>query len=133
MQLLDRATGGLRIVAHHGFRRDFLDFFEVVVDDDSACGSALSSGRSVWVRDTEASTIFAGAPARDVMLDAGSKAVASIPIPAPNGQLIAMISTHHGRCRAWTDDRKQQLERLARSTGRLLHELMLSGNRAAHA
>jgi anti-anti-sigma factor len=123
MQLLDPSTGALRIIAHHGFRRDFLDFFEIVDDAECACGSALSSGRPIWVRDTAASAIFAGTPACDVMLDAGSKAVASVPVRSPNGRLIAMFSTHHNRCRSWTEERRQQLERLAGSTGRLLHEL----------
>jgi anti-sigma B factor antagonist len=61
VQLRDQA-GALRIVAQEGFRRPFLDFFEVVDDTESACGVALGSGRSVWVSDVARSGIFAGAP-----------------------------------------------------------------------
>ena len=110
--------------APSGFKNNFLEFFEIVDDDESACGTALNSGRSVWVPDTAASTIFVGTPALDVMLDAGSRAVASVPILSPRGRLIAMISTHHNRRQEWTNERKLKLEQLARSTGRLVHDLV---------
>jgi anti-anti-sigma factor len=123
-QLFDPQTRSLRIIAQRGFKTDFLEFFEIVEDDESACGTALNSGRSVWVRSTAASTIFAGTPALDVMLDAGSRAVASVPVMSPRGGLIAMISTHHNRRPTWTNERKLKLEALARSTGRVLHDLL---------
>jgi len=125
-QLFDPQTRSLRIIAQLGFKSDFLEFFEIVDDDESACGTALNSRRSVWVPDTARSTIFAGTPALDVMLDAKSRAVASVPVISPRGRLIAMISTHHNRRPAWTNERKLKLEQLARSTGRLLHDLLSS-------
>ena len=131
-QLFDPQTRSLRIIAERGFNEDFLEFFEIVDDDESACGTALNSGRSVWVPDTASSTIFAGAPALDVMLDAGSRAVASVPIISPLGKLLAMISTHHNHCPAWTSQRKLKLEQVARLTGRLLDDL-LSNARAGQA
>lgn len=124
VQLFDPRTRELRIIAQQGFRRNFLDFFEVVDDEESACGTALNSGRSVWVPDTTRSAIFTGTPALEVMLDAGSRAVASLPVLAPTGRLLAMMSTHYRRREAWTNDRKLRLEQLASSTGRLLHDLM---------
>ncbi len=125
LQLFDPSTGGLRIIAQHGFNRAFLDYFELVdTDDDSACGNALKRGRSVWVAETARSAIFAGTPALEVMLDARSRAVASVPIRSPSGRLIAMISTHHHRRRTWSDERKHELERIARATGRVLHKVM---------
>jgi len=123
-QLLDPQTRSLRIVAQHGFNRNFLEFFALVdADEESACGTALNRGRPVWVPDITRSRIFAGTPALDVMLDAGSRAVASVPVTSPDGRLIGMISTHHARRPAWTHERKLRLERLAGSTGRLLHDL----------
>jgi len=35
-----------------------------------------------------------------------------------------MISTHHNRRQEWTNERKLKLEQLARSTGRLVHDLV---------
>lgn len=123
-QLFDPQTRSLRIVAQHGFKHNFLEFFEIVDDDESACGTALNNGRSVWVPDTTRSTIFAGTPALDVMLDAGSRAVASVPVVSPSGSLIAMISTHHNHRPAWTNERRLKLEQLARSTGRLIQDVL---------
>jgi hypothetical protein len=40
-----------------------------------------------------------------------------------------MISTHHRRHSAWTDERKLKLEQLARATGRLLDDLLPSAGR----
>ena len=72
-QIVDAPTCGLRIVAHSGFPPEFLDFLELVGHtSDSACGDALANARAVSVADTARSPIFAGSPALEVMLDAGS-------------------------------------------------------------
>lgn len=94
-QLVVPASGALRIVAQHGFKRPFLDFFETVHDEESACGTALAAGEPAWVPQVARSPIFAGTPARDVMLEAGSRAVASVPVQAGDGNVIAMISVHY--------------------------------------
>jgi GAF domain-containing protein len=119
-QLLDPQRAGLQIVAHSGFTTEFLEFFALVDDTASACGSALPAGAPVWVTDTTRSPISAGTRAFEVMLEAGSRAVASMPVTSPAGRLIGMLSTHHTPPASWTDQRKQELQSLANSTGRLL-------------
>jgi GAF domain-containing protein len=118
--LLDPQSGGLQIAAHSGFSTEFLEFFALVDDTASACGTALATGTPVWVADTTQSPIFAGTPALEVMLDARIRAVASVPVTSPTGRLIGMISTHHTRPTTWTDRRRQGLRSLADATGRLL-------------
>lgn len=124
-QLLDPHRQGLRLLAHRGFTSGFLEFFEDVDDTTSACGVVLADGCPVWVGDTTRSPIFLGTPSLDVMLDAGSRAVASLPVNSATGEFIGVISTHHLRPTAWTPERKLGLQRVAHSTGRLLHHLML--------
>ncbi len=119
-QLVDPAGGALRIVAQRGFRRPFLDFFETVHDEESACGTALAGGKPVWVPEVARSAIFAGTPAQDVMLDAGSRAVASMPVRADDGTVIAMISVHYHRPTHWTGQQRQQLAGVAAVTGQLI-------------
>jgi hypothetical protein len=123
LQLLDPASGVLRIVAQHGFGRRFLDFFEVVHDEDSACGTALAAGRAVWVPEVVTSPIFAGTPALEAMLEAGSQAVASVPVraghPGHRG-MIAMMSVHYRRPTAWGEQERRRLETIAAATGQLL-------------
>lgn len=118
-QLADPAAGQLRIVAQHGFSQPFLEFFDVVDDTSSACGTALHTGGSVWVPDVARSPIFSGT-AVHVMLDAGAAAVATVPVRAPGGEPIAMISTHHETPRTWQAITRRQLERLAEVTGELI-------------
>jgi anti-anti-sigma factor len=116
-QLVDPATGALRIVAQHGFGRSFLDFFEIVHDDESACGAALAAGRPVWVPEVASSAIFAGTPALDVMLDAGSQAVASVPVRGRDGSTVGMISVHYHQPTAWTGQQKRQLTAVVAAAG----------------
>lgn len=119
-QLVDPATGALWIVAQQGFNREFLDFFEIVHDEESACGTALAAGAPIWVPDVARSPIFNGTPALDIMLDAGSRAVASVPVRADDGHVTAMISVHYCQPTAWTGGERQQLAAVAAATGRLL-------------
>jgi anti-anti-sigma factor len=119
-QLVDPATGALRIVAQHGFKRPFLNFFAIVHDEESARGTALAAGEPVWVPDVARSPVFAGTPALHVMLDAGSRAVASLPVRADDGHVTAVISVHYHQPTTWTEQQRQQLAVLVVETGRLL-------------
>lgn len=120
IQLIDPVAQHLRIAAQQGFERPFLRFFAIVDDTSSACGTALQSGSLVWVPDVTRSPIFAGTTAQEVMLDAGSHAVASMPIRAPDGHLIAMISAHYDAPVTWQHLHMLHLQRLAQVTGNLI-------------
>jgi GAF domain-containing protein len=123
-QVVDARGRGLRIVAQSGFGADFLAFFDLVDHTSSAsCGTAFASRSAVWVSDIARSPIFAGSPALEVMQSAGSRGVASVPVTSPDGDVIAMISTHHRRPASWTGRQQLALQRLARTAGRILHEL----------
>jgi hypothetical protein len=123
-QVVDSRTRDLVIVAHTGFPTEFLDFFELVEHtSNTPCGCALANASAVWVPDTARSPICAGSAALRVLLDAGSRGVASVPVKSPNGDVIAMINTHHRRPASWTHPQQIGLERLARTTGRILHRL----------
>ena len=51
IQLLDGATGQLRIEVHRGFKAPFLEFFSRVDAGHAACGTALKSLERVVVED----------------------------------------------------------------------------------
>jgi GAF domain-containing protein len=123
-QLVRPRSRALRLVAHQGFPAEFLDFFEIVNDTTTACGSALVCGTPVLISDITKSPVFAGTPGLEVMLGAGSRAVASLPVRAPHDRAIAMISTHHTRTTTWNDRRIRALHDLCASTGLLLHHLL---------
>ncbi len=51
IQILDPATGSLKIVTQAGFGPEFLDYFAVVDDNQSACGRAARQGAQIVVAD----------------------------------------------------------------------------------
>ena len=92
IQKLD-LRGTLRIHAHYGFDRDFLDFFrEVRSDDNSACGRALATRKPVFIPDIDLDPDYA--PYAGAARLAGYRAVLSIPIISPGGSLLGVMSTH---------------------------------------
>jgi len=106
VQLFDPVEGGLRIAAHHGFEQEFLSFFDVISDDRSACGQALTQLRTVQVDDVATTAAFDGGPARDVVMDAGVRAVRSIPLLDEELGLLGVLSVHYGR--PYRPDRGEQ-------------------------
>jgi anti-anti-sigma factor len=113
-QLLEPATGELRTIAHRGFSSPLLDSVELLTDTESVCGTALRRGRPVWVADAARSSMLADTPALDVLLDAGVRAVASVPVKCGE-ELVAALSLQHRRPTTWTPAQKVDLEQLGRS------------------
>jgi hypothetical protein len=93
VQLADPVSGALRIIAHHGFDEEFLDYFAVVDDDMSACGRAATRNAQVIISDVTADRRFE--PHRSVAAASGFRAVQSTPLVGTNGQLVGVISTHY--------------------------------------
>ncbi len=94
IQLLDPASGTLRIVASRGLEQPFLDFFNSGSGGDGACGAAMRQGKRVIVEDVTTSSIFAGSPELEPMMEAGIRSVQSTPLMARSGRLVGMLSTH---------------------------------------
>jgi GAF domain-containing protein len=124
IQALDPADDHLRLIASRGFSQPFLDFFDIVQDDEnSTCAQAMRSGQRIWVENVAASPIFRGKDSGRVMREAGSVAVQSEPLLDRNGYLLGMISLHwHSPARPTA---KQQ-RILAGRIGRTLDDLDLS-------
>jgi PAS domain S-box-containing protein len=95
VQLLDAESGKLVIVAQKGFEAPFLTFFaEVESGEPAACGHAMRAAERVVVEDVTESEIFFGSPARQILFDAGVRAVQSMPLFSSTGRVLGMISTH---------------------------------------
>ena len=93
VQLLDEASGKLKIAAYRGFEAEFLEFFqEVAAEDDSACGRALRSRRRIIIEDVEQDPRFASS--LPVVGRAGFRAVQSTPLLDRDGKVLGMLSTH---------------------------------------
>ena len=95
IQVVDPATGSLRLVTQAGFGPEFLDYFAVVEDFHSACGRAARQGAQAAVADVRADPGFT--PHREIAAAAGFRAVQSTPLVDYAGHLIGMVSTHFQR------------------------------------
>jgi anti-anti-sigma factor len=114
-QLADPPSRALRLVAQRGLPGPVLDYFEVVSEDESICGAGLRTSHPVWIPDLARSPILADTPALDVLLDAGIRALASVPVQPPDGHLLAVLSVHHRLVTHWTAEQIAGLEQLGRS------------------
>ena len=115
LQLREPGSNVLKIAAHQGFDRPFLEFFAAVRDDEaSCCGRALREGGRAIVEDVTKSEIFAGQESLHVMLAAGARAVQSTPLVSTSGKVLGMISTHFGHPHSPTERELRLMDLLAR-------------------
>ena len=95
VQLFDSTNHVLRIVAHHGFGREFLDYFESVrCDEGCACGRAMSARSRIVVVDVATDSLFSS-DAKAVLMRANVGSIQSTPLIDSSGTLIGMVSTHY--------------------------------------
>jgi PAS domain S-box-containing protein len=117
IQLLDGDT--LRIAAHHGFEREFLEFFrEVSAKDDSAAGRTLRLGQRIVLEDVEVDEAYA--PMRRIARASGFRAIQSTPLLSSAGRVVGMISTHFHRPHRPSDRELRLLDLLARQAADFL-------------
>jgi hypothetical protein len=98
VQLVDPEDGTLRIAAQSGFDDEFLEYFDVVDDEHSACGRAAHSAKQVVVSDVSVDPAFA--PHVDIAKSSGFLSVQSTPLIDRHGRLVGMVSTHYERANA---------------------------------
>lgn len=91
LQILENDS--LHIVAHHGHKQPFLDFFTSAIRT-SVCGEAERSGKRVVIQDVEASPIFAGTDSLTILREAGVRSVQSTPIMSRQGLMLGILTTH---------------------------------------
>jgi PAS domain S-box-containing protein len=109
VQLFDPHRKVLKLTAHRGFDRPFLDVFrEVYVEMDVSCGRALRAGKRVVIEDVEADEGMA--PYRALLARAGCRAVQSTPVVARDGTPLGMLSTYFRNAHRPSDQDLQRLD-----------------------
>jgi len=93
IQIVDPASGSLRIAAQAGFSDEFLEYFAVVNDDGSACGRAAQELSQTVIADVKTDSRFA--PHRDIADASGFRAVHSTPLLDLRGHLVGVLSMHY--------------------------------------
>jgi GAF domain-containing protein len=118
VQLLDPASGALKIIAQHGFDAAFLDHFAVVDDDSSACGRAAGHGAQLVITDVISDLGFQ--PHRDIAAASGFRAVQSTPLLGWAGHVVGVVSTHYPRPYGLSARELRIVKRYADLVGRVL-------------
>lgn len=95
IQVLDRASGDLKIAASRGFPEWWLQYWDTVHSGQGTCGTALERRQRVLVEDVERDPIFLGTPALEIQRRVGVRAVQSTPLLSLGGQPIGILSTHY--------------------------------------
>lgn len=94
VQVLNPQTKMLEIVAHRGFKDDFLDHFRTVsVHGGTSCGRAMKDGQRVIIEDVQ--TDPEHEPHLQVAIANGWHGVQSTPLMGRNRELLGMLSTHY--------------------------------------
>ncbi len=109
VQLFDSTNRVLRIVAQHGFKSEFLNYFDAVTEKDaSVCGAALKGTSRIVVQDVATDPLLT-TESRGVLLRANVRSVQSTPL-TDAGRLVAMVSTHYCRPDAITPQALKQVD-----------------------
>jgi hypothetical protein len=95
IQLLDPATGTLRVVTQSGFDAGFLDYLAAVNDGSSAWERVARDGVQTVIADAAADPGFA--PHRGIAAASGFRAVQCTPLADPAGRLVGVVSAYFRR------------------------------------
>jgi two-component system CheB/CheR fusion protein len=125
IQLVDSASGQLKIAAQRGFQPAWIDFWNDQTNNRGACSVAFETRKRVVVEDVTASPIFKGTPALEVQLRAGVRAVQSTPLLDRSGRLIGLFSTHFRAPHRPSERTLQLLDLLAKQTSEILQRAQL--------
>jgi PAS domain S-box-containing protein len=96
IQLLDNESGVLKIAAHRGFPKWWVDFWNDDPKGYGVCGVSLERKKHVIVQDVQKSPIFGG-KALEMHLKVGVRAVQSTPILSRAGKFLGIFSIYYKR------------------------------------
>ncbi|HEX9443488.1 MAG TPA: GAF domain-containing protein, partial [Candidatus Binatia bacterium] len=118
VQLYDEREKALKIVAHLGYRQDFLDFFQAAPEGDGVSGSAMEGRERVVVENvaTDPRVI----DFRAIYAAGGIAAVQSTPLFGGDGSLYGMLSTHFERPRRLSERELRLLDLYAQQAERVI-------------
>jgi PAS domain S-box-containing protein len=129
IQMLDNETGTLTLATQSSFDAPFLEFFETIVPEDTACGMALQTKQRVIVEDITKSEIYAGKPSLEAMREAEVLAVQSLPLMSSSGKVLGIISTHFSNVHRPSEQELRLMDLLARQTADYLERKRVEGER----
>jgi signal transduction histidine kinase len=125
IQILDRASSHLEVVAHRNLPDSWLNHWKNVAAGHGAAGTALAARERVVVEDVTQSPVFVGTESLGIQLKAGIRAVQSTPLISRSGTLIGMFSTHWKAPHRIPEQTLRLLDLLARRAADLIERVQM--------
>ena len=114
IQLFDQGSATLTLAGQVGFDEPFVKYFARVREATTSCGAAMRSRERVVVEDVTQHEIFVGKPTLNLLLDAGLRAVTSVPLISSSKRVLGMFSTYFGLSHRPSERELRLLDLLAR-------------------
>ena len=97
LQLLDRGAQRLEVGGQIGTTTEFIELVQGTVSGQGVSGTAVARRRSVLVENIETTQIF-GDKQRVAALEAGVRAIHSIPLLGPLGEVTGVLTAYFSTC-----------------------------------
>jgi PAS domain S-box-containing protein len=112
IQVLDGASGGLRLAAQHGLTRPFVEHLANLRTGPGG-NTASRTDRHWLVDDVASNESLRGGADRDALLAARVRALLVTPLRAPDGGFLGLVSTFHRDAPEATPAKLDALDRIA--------------------
>ena len=124
IQMLDRESNELRLLAWKGFETESVELWERVPPcSDTVCRTALERKQRVVVPDIDASDFLAGSDTLEMLRQASLLAAQSTPLISRTGRVVGMISTHWREVHEPSEREFRLLDVVARQAADLLERM----------
>lgn len=123
IHLFDTAQRALKIVAHHGFPDEIIQYFHKVdTEDESVCNRAVSSRTRVVIDDVSIDPFYARHV--DAVRKVGFSAVQCTPLVNQDGEIVGALVTHYKKPHRLTPEEVDALDQVARHVAAQLERMM---------
>ena len=123
IHLFDAAERALKIVAHHGFTDELVEYFHGVdSEDESVCSRALVLKTRVVIDDVSIDPFYARHV--DAVKKVGFSAVQCTPLVNEDGEVVGALVTHYKKPHHLSPEEVDALDQVARHVAAQLDRLM---------
>lgn len=125
IHLFDSAKKALKIVAHHGFPEEVVEYFHGVDDQaESICSRALLSRTRVVIDDVSVDPFYARHV--DAVRKVGFNAAQCTPLVTQDGKVVGALVTHYRKPHHLSAEEINALDQVARHVAAQLERMMQS-------
>jgi len=123
IHLFDAAKSALKIVAHHGFSDELIEYFQGVDgEDESVCSRALISKTRVVIDDVSIDPFYVRHV--EAVRKVGFSAVQCTPLVTENGETVGALVTHYKKPHRLSPEEVDALDQVARHVAAQLERMM---------